>query len=99
MKRLRKPKSQIEEVLYFLYNRKNIDVVQMAISCSVSDLRKQISILRNKYQVPIASNRIRQFNKFGNIVTLCEYSIIDKKIGYTVYSKIQETRLKRQKKI
>lgn len=89
MKRLMKPQSQTEEVLFFLINRMNIDRRQMMLSCGVLNLPQQIKRLRHRYNLTIDLNEVTVKNKFGREIHFGLYILADKKKASEVYKKMQ----------
>lgn len=90
MKKLNAPKSQTEEVLYYLITRLNIDRRQMMLSCGVLNLPQQISRLRYRYGLKIDVNSVTMKNKHDREVTFGQYFLeTKKKEASDLYKKIQ----------
>lgn len=95
MNKPEKPKSQIEEVLYYLLTRLKIDRRQMMLTCGVLNLPEAIRKLRETYGVKITLNEVYSFNKFGRQIKYGEYSLDNKKDAAATYKNIQKTAIYR----
>jgi hypothetical protein len=83
------PKSQTEEVLFYLITRMNITRRQMMLSCSVLNLPDQVMRLRKRYGLIVTSKKVSTTNKFEREVEYTEYSISDKKTALKIYKEMQ----------
>lgn len=90
MKSIPKPKSQTQEVLFYLITRINIDRRQMMLSCGVFNLPIQIMRLRRRYNLNIKLDKIKTENKFGREVEFGKYTLkTPKKEASNIYNKMQ----------
>lgn len=96
MKKLNKPESQIQEVLYYLIKRIYIDRRQMMLSVGILNLPEAIRKLRHNYGLTIELSEIKTENKFGRKVTFGKYSLKHKKEASDIYRKIQDKQRKLQ---
>lgn len=96
MKKIPNPQSQIQEVLYELIKRINIDRRQMMISCGVLNLPDQIMKLRRKHNLTINLTKVKTENKFGREVEFGQYTLKNKKEASKVYHKIQQEQIRRE---
>ena len=94
MRKPNPPKNQIQEVLYYLLTRIKIDRRQMILSCGVLNLPEQIAKLK-KRSVKISMTEFKTFNKFGLVVKVGEYSLVNKAEAAEQYIKMQESYDKR----
>lgn len=86
---INKPQSQLQEVLYYLIKRMNVDRRQMMLSVGVLNLPELIRRLRHNYGLNIALSEIKTVNKFGRSTTYGKYSIEDKIEARELYNKLQ----------
>ena len=96
MKKLSKPESQLQEVLYYLIKRIFIDRRQMMLSVGVLNLPEAIRKLRHNYGLTINLSEVKTENKFGRKVTFGKYSLEHKKDASDIYRKIQYKQKKLQ---
>ena len=89
MKKINKPESQLQEVLYYLIKRLNVDRRQMMLSVGILNLPELIRILRHRYGLNIALSEIKTVNKFGRETTYGKYSISNKIEARNLYNKLQ----------
>lgn len=94
MKKISKPESQIQEVLYYLITRIYIDRRQMMLSVGVWNLPDVIMKLRRNYGLTIKLLEIEVKNKFGRKVTYGKYKLENKKKASEVYKKLQDKQKK-----
>lgn len=84
MNKIQPPESQIQEVLFELINRIEIDRRTMMLHCGVWGLTARISDLR-KLGLNIISNEIKSVNKFGREIKFVHYSLKNKKEACQIY--------------
>lgn len=89
MKKPNPPQSQIQEVLFCLLTRINIDRRQMMLSNYVLDLPKQIERLRNKYGLKIDLEEIVKINKYDREVRYGKYILKNKILARETYKQMQ----------
>ena len=89
IKNLPKPTKQIEEVLYYLLKRHNINRMQMMLDTGVLNITARIADLRNRYFLDIVCNQVSVKNKFGRKVEFGYWSLSDKAEGLKIYKKLQ----------
>lgn len=87
MRKLPKPTSQTQEVLYELINRISIDRRSMMLSCGVLNLTARISNLRYK-GIAIKTTEIETINKFGREISYAQYSLHSKKDAIKAYMRM-----------
>lgn len=88
--RLPSPKKQIEEVLYYLIKRHNINRRQMMLDTGILNLTARISDLRNKYNINIECSMLPIKNKFGRSIKYGLFRLQNKEEGIELYKKIQK---------
>ena len=88
MKKIELPESQLQEVLYELINRLNIDRKTIMLSCSVLNLPANILKLRKK-GVKIEMLEFNTTNKFGRNVSFGKYRLEDKKSAVVIYKEMK----------
>lgn len=96
MKKLNDPKNQIQEVLFELINRLNINNKTMLLSCNIMSLTKNISLLRAK-GIKIKTNSSTALNKYNRKIRVTNYSLADKKAkkeAIAIYKKMQDCQQK-----
>lgn len=86
---LPRPKKQIEEVLYYLIKRHNINRKQMMLDTGVLNVTARIADLRNRYFLDIVCNQVSVKNKFGRKIEFGYWSLSDKAEGLKIYKKLQ----------
>lgn len=87
MKKLPSPRNQVQEVLFELIKRINIDRRTMMFSCGILNLTARITDIRQK-GIPITTIKIFCFNKFGRTISYAKYSLPNKKKAIEVYLKL-----------
>ena len=95
MKKIPEPQTQIQEVLYSLIKRINIDRRQMMITYGVLNLPDQIMKLRKKYRLTIELSKIKTRNKFNREVEFGQYSLKHKKEASKVYLTMQKNHIQK----
>lgn len=89
MKKINKPKSQLQEVLYYLIKRMFVDRRQMMLSVGILNLPELIRRLRHNHGLEIELTPIKTTNKFGRETSYGKYSIKDKIKARNLYNKLQ----------
>ena len=88
MKNPEKPKSQIQEILYCLITRINIDRKSMMLASDVYNLPNQLMRLKNRYGIKLVKHQIKAFNKYGETITQTKWSLLEKKEARAIYNKM-----------
>lgn len=83
-----KPQSQIQEVLFCLITRINIDRKSMMLAADVYNLPNQLMRLKNRYGIKLYIHQIRAFNKYGETITQTKWSLLEKKEARAIYKKM-----------
>lgn len=96
MKPIPNPQSQIQEVLFELIKRINIDRRQMMLSCGVLNLPDQIMKLRRRHNLTIELSKVKTENKFGREIEFGRYTLKNKKEASVTYLKIQQEQIRRE---
>lgn len=88
--RLPNPTKQIEEVLYCLIKRHNINTRQMMFDTGILNLTARISDLRTKYNLNIDCEMLPTKNKFDRAIKYGLFRLEDKQKGIDLYKKLQK---------
>ena len=93
MKRLPKPKSQLQEVLYELIYRFSIDRKTMMLLAEIHNLPARIFDLRKKgVQITTKTSEIQ--NRYGRTVITSMYLLNNKKNAVEIYKLLQTNQTK-----
>lgn len=83
-----KPNNQIQEILYCLITRINIERRQMMLAAECYNLPNQIMRLKNRYGIQIKLHKEYAFNKYGEKIILTKYSLLEAKEAREIYKKM-----------
>lgn len=88
--KLNKPKTQLQEVLYYLIKRRYITRLNMLKECSILSLTSRISDLRIRHNLEVHCVDVHTVNKFGRDITYGQWWVSDIKKAVELYKKLQK---------
>lgn len=87
MEQLKKPTSQIQEVLYLLITEGNLTRKEF-VNTGVLNHTARLARLRNYYNLDIPCKKINVINKFGREVEYGKWYVYDKAAAISVYKQL-----------
>ena len=88
MKKLKKPNSQISEVLYYLLTRQSISVRQILFEAYILNLSARLSELRHQHNIGLKMIKTHRTNKFKRPVSYGTWRLTDKVHALETYKKL-----------
>jgi hypothetical protein len=87
---MKKPKTQLAEVLYELIKNKTINRRSILLDCGILNVTARIADLRLRHNLSIICTKIQTKNKHNRAITYGCWSLENKKLAKEVYKIINK---------